>query len=124
MTTQTTFTSRAVIRTVEAGNSAVCTWCGEPVKFKAKLRLLQVIANVYVDGAWNRVDGDVFGPLGFGVKTGQFFRDSIGFPFLSCGSPYGQRYRSCKRRSRHHSCPGPIPCHSPAAQKLPIEHPN
>jgi hypothetical protein len=56
MTTQTTFTSRAVIRTIEAGNSAVCTWCGEPVKFKAKLRLLQVIANVYVDGAWNRVE--------------------------------------------------------------------
>lgn len=56
MTTQTSFTSRAVLRTVEPGNSAVCAWCGEPVKFKAKLRLLQVIANVYVDGTWNRVE--------------------------------------------------------------------
>lgn len=38
----------------------------------------------WAHGAWNRVDGDVFGPLGFGVKTGQFFRDSIGVPFFSC----------------------------------------
>jgi hypothetical protein len=35
-------------------------------------------------GAWNRVDGDSFGPLAFGVKTGQFFRDSIGVPFFAC----------------------------------------
>ena len=56
MTTQTSFTSRAVLRTVEAGNSAVCVGCGEVVKFKAKLRLAQVIANVYVDGAWKRVE--------------------------------------------------------------------
>ena len=56
MTTQTSFTSRAVLRTVEAGNSAVCKGCGEPVKFRAKLRLQQVIANVYVEGAWNRVE--------------------------------------------------------------------
>jgi hypothetical protein len=71
MTTQTTFTSRAVIRTIEAGNSAVCQWCGEPVKFKAKMRLLQVIANVYVDGAWNRVE---------------HFHDSC---YESAGRPYG-----------------------------------
>lgn len=56
MTTHPTFTSRAVLRAVEAGNSAVCAKCGEPVKFKAKLRLMQVIANVYVNGAWNRVE--------------------------------------------------------------------
>lgn len=54
--TQTIFTSRAVIRPVEAGNSATCAACGQPVKFTAKMRTQQVIANVYVDGRWDRVE--------------------------------------------------------------------
>ncbi len=49
-------TSRAVTRLIEAGNSAVCTACGRPVKFSAKARLYQVIANVYVDNVWDRVE--------------------------------------------------------------------
>jgi Ser-tRNA(Ala) deacylase AlaX len=56
MTVQQTFDSRAVARPVEAGNTASCAGCGEPVKFTAKVRHLQVIANVYVDGKWNRVE--------------------------------------------------------------------
>ena len=56
MTAQTHFTSRAVTRIVEAGNSAVCAGCGLPVKFRARIRLTQVIANVYVDGVWDRVE--------------------------------------------------------------------
>lgn len=48
--------SRAVVRTVEAGNSAMCAHCGAQVKFVARAQLKQVIANVYVDGAWNRVE--------------------------------------------------------------------
>jgi hypothetical protein len=56
MTAQVTFSSRAVLRLVEAGNSAVCAGCGLPVKFKARARLTQVIANVYVEGVWNRVE--------------------------------------------------------------------
>jgi hypothetical protein len=55
MTTKT-LGSRAVRRLVEAGNAATCTACGLPVKFKAKARLTQVIANVYVDGHWDRVE--------------------------------------------------------------------
>lgn len=43
-------------RTVEAGNSAVCAACDEPVKFAAKVKARQVIANVYVDGVWQRVE--------------------------------------------------------------------
>lgn len=35
-------------------------------------------------GAWNRVEGDTFGPLAFGTTTGTFFRDSIGYPFMAC----------------------------------------
>jgi putative CocE/NonD family hydrolase len=35
-------------------------------------------------GAWNSVPGDAFGALQFGVKTGAFFRDSIGTPFFAC----------------------------------------
>ena len=49
-------TSRAVIRLIEAGNSAVCTACGRPVKVSAKARLQQVIANVDVDHVWDRVE--------------------------------------------------------------------
>lgn len=55
MTTKTR-ESRAVTRPVEAGSTATCAACGLPVKFKAKLRLTQVIANVYVDGHWDRVE--------------------------------------------------------------------
>ncbi|MGQ0745157.1 MAG: hypothetical protein ACT4OS_12670 [Acidimicrobiales bacterium] len=49
-------TSRAVVRIVEAGNSASCAHCGLLVKFRARHRLTQVIANVYVDGRWARVE--------------------------------------------------------------------
>jgi hypothetical protein len=48
--------SRAVVRRIEPGNMAVCAHCALPVKFAAKLHLMQVIANVYVDGRWNRVE--------------------------------------------------------------------
>jgi hypothetical protein len=51
-----TLSSRAVARPIEAGNSAVCAHCGAPVKFQARQRLLQVIANVYEDNVWNRVE--------------------------------------------------------------------
>ena len=56
MTVQQRFDSRAVTRPIEAGNFATCAGCGTPVKFTAKVRHSQVIANVYVDGAWNRVE--------------------------------------------------------------------
>ena len=48
--------SRSVIRSIEPGNSALCSHCGAPVKFVARAQLRQVIANVYVDGNWNRVE--------------------------------------------------------------------
>jgi hypothetical protein len=48
--------SRAVLRRVEAGNLALCAFCGEQVKFAAKQNRQQVIANVYVDGRWDRVE--------------------------------------------------------------------
>ena len=48
--------SRAVVRTVEAGNSAMCTHCGAQVKFVARAQLRQVIANVYENGEWKRVE--------------------------------------------------------------------
>lgn len=50
------FESRAVTRQVEAGCSAICACCGIQIKFTAKIRRWQVIANVYVDGAWDRVE--------------------------------------------------------------------
>jgi hypothetical protein len=48
--------SRAVLRRVEAGNTATCAHCGDPVKFTAKTQRQQVIANVYVDFRWDRVE--------------------------------------------------------------------
>ena len=56
MTVQSVFTSRAVTRLIEAGNTATCVGCRLPVKFRAKSRLMQVIANVYSDGVWERVE--------------------------------------------------------------------
>ena len=48
--------SRAVVRPIEPGNSAMCSHCGAPVKFVARAQLRQVIANVYEKGTWNRVE--------------------------------------------------------------------
>jgi hypothetical protein len=48
--------SRAVVRFIEPGNDAVCERCGEQVKFVAKSKGRQIIANVYVDGRWDRVE--------------------------------------------------------------------
>jgi hypothetical protein len=54
--TTTTLQSRAVLRSIEAGSSAMCITCDEQVKFKAKAKAHQVICNVYIDGKWNRVE--------------------------------------------------------------------
>ena len=48
--------SRAVQRRVEAGSSVECAGCAQQVKFAAKQNRQQVIANVYVDGRWTRVE--------------------------------------------------------------------
>jgi hypothetical protein len=48
--------SRAVLRLVEAGNDAVCQHCRTAVRFVAKAKARQVIANVYVGGRWARVE--------------------------------------------------------------------
>lgn len=34
----------------------MCAHCGAPVKFVARAQLKQVIANVYKDGTWDRVE--------------------------------------------------------------------
>ena len=51
-----TMISRAVSRQVEPGNTANCAHCGAPIKFAARSQLRQVIANVYHDGVWARVE--------------------------------------------------------------------
>ena len=66
--------SRAVLRPVAPGSTAVCRGCGAWVKFAARVRRQQVIANVYVDGRWQRVEhyhpacytdaGEPHGPAG------------------------------------------------------------
>ena len=71
--------SRAVLRRIEPGNLAICVTCDQPVKFAAKLHKTQVIANVYVDGRWNRVEhfhsecyveaGSPYGETGSAIET-------------------------------------------------------
>jgi len=59
--------SRAVERIIEPGNTAACARCGAPVKFVARAQLRQVIANVYVNGSWDRVEhyhADCYGEAG------------------------------------------------------------
>ena len=48
--------SRAVTRTVDAGNSAYCAVCDELIKFRARIRAEQIICNVYVKNRWDRVE--------------------------------------------------------------------
>jgi hypothetical protein len=65
-------TTRAVVRGVEPGNDVRCVRCGKQIKFAARTHPRQVIANVYLDGAWNRVD---------------HFHEEC---YLDAGEPYGQ----------------------------------
>ena len=61
-----------MVRTIEPGSSAMCPACGLQVKFQARLRLAQVICNIYEAGRWQRVEhyhqscyteaGEPFGP--------------------------------------------------------------
>jgi len=48
--------SRAVLRLIEPGSSVDCAYCGQRVKFQARMRLQQVICNVYVKTVWDRVE--------------------------------------------------------------------
>lgn len=48
--------SRAVLRRIEAGHTHGCAHCDKPVKFKAKSTNFKVVANVYIDGKWDRVE--------------------------------------------------------------------
>ena len=50
------FRSRAVLRIIEPGSMIDCSHCGSRVKFQARLRLNQVICNVYIDSVWDRVE--------------------------------------------------------------------
>jgi RNA polymerase-binding transcription factor DksA len=48
--------SRAALRKIEPGSDARCVVCGTPIKFSAREAGLQVIANVYAEDVWQRVE--------------------------------------------------------------------
>ncbi len=50
------WTSRAALRIIEPGSLVDCSHCGQRVKFQARLRLQQVICNVYNGNMWERVE--------------------------------------------------------------------
>lgn len=66
--------TRAVVRHVEPGSDVRCVLCAKQIKFAARSHPRQVIANVYSDGSWERVDhfheecyvqtGEPYGPIG------------------------------------------------------------
>lgn len=56
MAPSATASSRAVIRLVDPGNDAVCARCAKQIKFSAKAKGRQVIANVYEARTWRRVE--------------------------------------------------------------------
>ncbi len=67
-----TASTRAVVRLIEPGNDVMCTHCGRPIKFAARIHPRQVIANIYENGTWQRIEhfhaecygeaGEPFGP--------------------------------------------------------------
>lgn len=63
--------TRAVLRFIMPGDTENCAHCGEPLRFRAKIRLKKVICNVYKRGRWNRVE---------------HFHDSC---YAKAGKPYG-----------------------------------
>ena len=48
--------TRAVVRLVDPGNEAICCHCDRQIKFAARTHPRQVIANIYENGSWQRVD--------------------------------------------------------------------
>ena len=70
--TRSALKSRAVLRLIEPGCAVDCVHCNQRVKFQARIRGQQVICNVYVDGAWDRVE--------------HFHAECYG----EAGSPYGE----------------------------------
>ena len=48
--------SRAALRSVTPGTYVDCATCNTRIGYSAKTRPNQVIANVYSDGKWNRVE--------------------------------------------------------------------
>jgi len=77
-----TLGTRAVTRRVEAGSMALCAHCRNQVKFAAKQNRMQVIANVYVKGRWDRVE---------------HFHDAC---YLEVGKPYGEPKEDLARIAR------------------------
>ena len=56
VTTDTRWTSRAVLRPIDAGNYAECPHCLARMVFRARQREQQVICNVYKEAVWQKVE--------------------------------------------------------------------
>ena len=76
-------TTRAVARYIEAGSSAACAACGSQVAFRARIKVQQVICNVYVEGRWDRVE--------------HYHRDC----YDAAGQPHGAPDESQPMRPKH-----------------------
>ncbi len=54
--TEAPASTRVVLRPIEPGSQVICASCARPIKFSAKSKARQVIANVYENGTWQRVE--------------------------------------------------------------------
>lgn len=48
--------TRAVVRKIDPGFDDFCVHCDTYIKWASLKKQFQVIANIYVDGKWNRVE--------------------------------------------------------------------
>ena len=48
--------TRAVVRHVESGCAAVCSYCGEHIKFSAKKKPRKFVCNIYKGDVWDRLE--------------------------------------------------------------------
>ncbi len=81
--------SRAVRRRIEPGTLSLCSKCEERVKFVAREQGQQVIANIYVDGRWDRVE---------------HFHDAC---YTELAKPYGEPKEDLARIARGRAAPAP-----------------
>jgi hypothetical protein len=48
--------TRAVRRLIASGENVFCEGCDQWIKYQARKRRWRIVANVYVDGAWDRTE--------------------------------------------------------------------
>ena len=113
----TTMQSRAVVRFIEAGNSAVCACCGDAVQFRARVKTQQVICNVYVDETGTPTKAEVTGTDPKVVINEQTKQDVLSMSIFSRKFPV--RFENGKPAAGYRTIPVEIDFDTPVS----LDHP-